>query len=388
MTNGGRVVIVGAGIAGAACARHLADQREVVWLERGGGPVAESTGHGVGMVRRLTDDPVERALGRVTRAWLGTRSDPHLTFPGAVVALAHDPTALNGAVAGVRAHGVDVRLGPAPPVCAGSAIRTWWWAPDEAMVDPRALATGLAREAVAAGATLHPGRAVTGLRRRAGRISGVDTDSGPIEADEVILAAGAWSGRLAATAGLDRPLVPLRRSVARVAAPAPAGHPWVWIDDDGLYLRPEAERGTWLVCPCDEAVDREADLRDTPSDRSRGPLTEAARALVADKLARWAPSLAAAPVVEGWSGLRTFTPDRRPLLGADADLPGLWWCAGLGGYGVTCGWAAAAAVTTWLTGGSVDWLAPSLVAPGRPMLGRFPIRPTGQAHRSVLITTR
>jgi D-arginine dehydrogenase len=374
------VVVVGAGIGGVAAAWHLARDRRVVLVERGPRPASESTGDGVGMVRRLGDDPVERVLAIRTAEWLGSLGLPSIRRLGCAVARAHEATLGHDGAAALRAAGIRVEEGPPPPILRG--VRSVWHVPDELAIEPPALCAEVARRAEQRGAELRFGVAVGGLLRRGDAVVGVQTDHGPLEADAVVLATGAWSAALAASVGLDRRLTPLRRSVLRLEAPVPSGHPWVWVDDEGLYLRPEEERGTWLVSPCDEAVDRPSG-----AGSRRAPTPEAV-ALTRSKLARWAPALADAPQVDGWSGLRTFAPDRRPMLGADPERPGLWWVAGLGGFGLTCGWAAAEAVAGWMAGDAVPWLRPETVSPARRVSGRWPIRPTGEAQRSVLIDSR
>jgi D-arginine dehydrogenase len=155
----------------------------------------------------------------------------------------------------------------------------------------------------------------------------------------------------------------------------------VWLDDVGLYVRPDGD--AWLACPCDE---RPEPAPAGPGSR-RPPAADAVR-LTDDKLARYLPALAGASWAAGWSGLRTFAPDRRPLLGPDPALPGLHWCAGLGGSGVTCAPAAGEAVATWLAGGEVPWLRASAVSPGREPLRRWPVRPDGDHRHARLIAGR
>jgi glycine/D-amino acid oxidase-like deaminating enzyme len=89
------------------------------------------------------------------------------------------------------------------------------------------------------------------------------------------------------------------------------------------------------------------------------------RAVAHDKIERLLPALADVAFTGGWTGLRTFTPDRRPLLGPDPDIAGLHWATGLGGFGVTCSLAAGEAVAGWIHGSRFDWLEPTDVAPGR-----------------------
>jgi D-arginine dehydrogenase len=66
------------------------------------------------------------------------------------------------------------------------------------------------------------------------------------------------------------------------------------------------------------------------------------------------------------------------MLGPDPALPGLHWCAGLGGFGVSCGLAAGEAVAAWLRADGVPWLDPAGVRPDRRTPGRWPLRPTGE----------
>lgn len=383
------VVIVGAGIAGWAVAWQLRGARSVIVVDRGPRPASEASGDGVGMIRRLSEDPVERALALRTARWLreaaaagGPLADSGaLRTSGALIGAAHDPTHLADAVAHLRAAGVQVDAVEAADVvprevCPAGLARAWW-IHDELLADPPALVAALAASARSVGVSSRYGVRATGIRVRDGRAIGVDTDDGPIHADQVVLAAGAWCAELARDVGLDRPLVALRRSVLTVAARPPADAPWVWVDDVGVYARPTAE--AWWVSPCDETAS-------VPSPAaSRGDPRPDAGALAAAKLARHLPGLAGAAITGGWSGLRTFATDRRPLLGEDAALPGLWWAAGLGGFGLTCGAAAGEAVATWMRGESTPWLDPRIVAPARPFPRAWAIRPTGDAEHAALV---
>ncbi|MCB9687374.1 MAG: FAD-binding oxidoreductase [Alphaproteobacteria bacterium] len=385
------VVVVGAGLAGLATAWHLAPRARVLVLDQGEQAGAEASAQNAGMVRRLGEDPYERALAVRTAAWL---SDPGEDWEGrapsrvvgAVLGLARDPQHLHDGVAHLRARGVAVAQPADPvgvaPILAGSPLTAAWWVPDERVADAWSLIQGFLAGLRRHGGALRTRTRVLGLRTDAGRVTGVDTDQGPIEAGRVLLAAGAWSAGLVAPLGLRRPLIPLRRTLVQTL-PHPASrpdHPWVWIDDEGVYARPEG--GGWLVSGCDEAVD-------PPSGGpgSRGPLDPALAALALDKIARFLPALADARVAGGWSGLRTFAPDRRPVLGEDPELAGLWWAAGLGGFGVTCGYAVGEVVATWMDGRTVDWLSPRGVSPGRAFPTRLLVRSggvigEGELHRT------
>jgi len=383
------VIIIGAGLAGSSVAAHLAPRRRVLLLEQGPQPGQEAAAQNAGMVRRLGEDPFERALAIRTAARLLelNASWPDLQpsrTTGAVMGLAHDPLHLHDAVAHLRAHGVTVESLDHPaavaPALAGARLQQTWYVADEQVADAHAIVTGLLREARAHKATVQCATTVRRIVTRAGRVAGVETDQGTIEAGAVVLAAGAWSARLAAGLGLSRPLIPIRRTILH-SDPHPLAsprHPWCWIDDVGIYARPEGEG--WLMSGCDEAADP---IPTGPG--SAGPVEPLPRAQAMDKIRQFFPPLAGARPARGWTGLRTFAPDRRPVLGADPAMEGLWWAAGLGGFGVTCSLAVGEVVAAWMVGDEVDWFEAHGVSPGRRFPGRWPIRPTGELHRPRLI---
>ena len=87
------------------------------------------------------------------------------------------------------------------------------------------------------------------------------------------------------------------------------------------YLEPEA--GGLLVSPADE----------TPSEPVRRPAEELDVALALERVAA-ATGLTLRTVRTAWAGLRTFAPDRLPVIGEDPDAPGFWWLVGQGGAGI------------------------------------------------------
>ena len=331
------------------------------------------------MVRRMGEDPYERALAMRTAERLAelhpqlARWEPS-RVTGAVLGLVDDPWHLHDAAAHLRARGVVVESVDRPeevaPMLQGSPVRQCWWLPHERVADAHALVSGFREGLVEAGSSLRCGVQVEELLVEGGRAVGVRTAAGEVRGDAVVLAAGAWSGMLAARAEVHRPLFPLRRTLLQTEAHAlSAEHPWTWIDDVGVYARPEA--GGFLLSGCDEAIDE-------PTDRpSTGPVEAEHRALALDKVERYLPALGPLRFRNGWSGLRTFAPDRRPVLGDEPCMPGLWWAAGLGGYGVTCSLAVGEAVAGWMLGDAVPWLDRAAVSPARSHMRRWAIRPTG-----------
>lgn len=316
-------------------------------IEQGDHVLAEASAQNAGMLRRLVTNAHERALARRTQARLEEwqrdghpdwRERPPFRRTGAVIALEHDSPRLEAAVADLRAAGVDIeepaaaeRARIAPALRDARLARTYWL-PADGVCDAWSLGQGLLRGAARHGATLVTARRANGLVVRAGRVVGVSTERGEHEADLVVVCTGAWAVELAASAGLVRPCVPRARHLFQSAPhPCAAGpHPWCWIDDAGLYLRPEA--GGFLLSPCDETDEWPA-----PGPGSRRPPRDAARELLSEKLLRLLPALGELALASGWVGYRSFTPTREALFGPDPELPGLAWLVGLGGSGVsTC----------------------------------------------------
>ena len=375
------VVIVGAGLAGLSLGYHLAPHRRVLVVDRGVAG-AEASSQNAGMIRELVEDPVDRALAVRSARWL---ADPGPDWPearparvtGALIPLTLDPHHLDDAVAHLRAR--DVEVLPAPPDVAPAWAQSWrtaWWVPRAQIADPQVMVRGFCRAIESHGGEVRTGVTVRGFLGNS-RIEGVATDAGPLTAEVCVIAAGAWSGLLGRLAGVARRLVPLRRSVWRTASHplANADDPWIWIDDLGLYVRPDGDR--FLVCGCDEQPE--------PEPGPTGPADPQMAAITRQRLVDTIPSIADLELTQGWSGLRTFAPDRRPLLGPDPERPGLWWLAGLGGSGVTCCAAAGEAVARWLRGETTTWLPRRPVDPGRPQLRRFPIRAQGNWAETVLL---
>ena len=356
-------VVIGAGVAGASVAWHLGG---ALVLEQGAEVAREATSQNAGMVRRLSEDPIERALAFRSWDFLEQEDWGASTRTGAVLALAHDPWHLHDAVAVLRLRGARVERGSDLEVLQGARLAEVWSLPDERVASGPRLVEGFLRTS-----TVRCGVQVQRLVVESGRVVGVETDQGAVRADRVVLAAGAWSGRLAATAGLQRRLVPVRRAVMRTTPHRLAQGPWIWLDDLGAYLRPED--GAFLVSGCDEAVDTAPE-----GPGSTGVLPDAAWTLTQDKLA-CLPALGPLEQAEGWTGLRTFAPDHRPLLGADGEVDGLWWAAGLGGFGVTCAPGVGQVVAAWMKGETVDDVLPREVAPNRLLSNRIALRPDGRA---------
>ncbi len=339
------VVIVGAGLAGTSLAWHLAGRRDVLVVEQGSQHCAEASAQNAGMVRRLVGDPTERALACRTfellqqlpsNDWQG--AEP-FTRTGSMVAVCDSDSPqrakLDRACAGLRDAGIAVAIvsgadiaALAPAFTDSPATRGYWIA-DEGVCDPHTLGSGFVRGARRQGAEFWFDTRVLSLQTSGGRVTGIVTERGVITAEHIVLATAAWTPGLVREFGITRRIRPLARHLFfsdphEFAAP---GQPWCWIEDRGVYVRPET--GGFLCSPCDET---EVPPPVGPgSKRNVDPMT---RAEAQEKLVTALPALGTVRLGQGWVGLRTFTEDRRPLVGADPDVEGLIWMTALGGSGV------------------------------------------------------
>ena len=148
------VIVVGGGLAGLSVAWHLSRDHRVLVLEQGAQPGAEASAQNAGMVRRLGEDPHERALALRTHAFLeaptGSLEGAMLSrVTGAVVGLATDPHHLHDGAAHLRAAGVRIeavdRPGEVAPILEGTRLAAAWYLPDERVADAHALVDGLLR---------------------------------------------------------------------------------------------------------------------------------------------------------------------------------------------------------------------------------------------------
>ncbi len=219
-------------------------------------------------------------------------------------------------------------------------------------IDTDLLIQNFAREARQNGATIQTGAAVTALTRDPDGIWTARTAEGEIQARIVVNASGAWADQVAGMAGVaPLGLVPNRRSMARI--PAPGGHdvsrwPMIFGVGETWYAKPDA--GALIVSPAEE---HPMEPHDAWADDM----------VLAEGLARYEERVTepVTRLISSWAGLRTFAPDRVPVIGFDPIQPGFFWLAGQGGYGFQTS-AAASALVADLIGGRAPQLDGDVVA--------------------------
>src|SRR5581483_5205643 len=249
-----QVAIVGGGILGCASAWHLARAgvRDVVVLERGELNAA-TTSQAAGLIGQLRPSAVKTAIVRQTLMDIAAFSSEglptgfHKTGSLRLALTGQRETELLEQVSRGRRLGVDVVLVSAKDVARlapGVSVpdnRVAAWLPGDGYAEPYTLASAYAAAARALGVRFLTGREVTAIATRGGRATGVVTAAGAVEAETIVVAAGAWTAPLAAAAGAGAPVYPVRHQ-AWVTAPMPwvsPAFPVIRIPDRWAYLRPE-----------------------------------------------------------------------------------------------------------------------------------------------------
>ncbi|KUN22137.1 FAD-dependent oxidoreductase [Streptomyces antibioticus] len=357
------VVVVGAGMAGAACALYAARAGlDVTVVDRG--PVAGgTTGAGEGNLLVSDKEPgpeLELAL-LSQRLWAELAAEPGLGAafeyePKGGVVVASTPeglTALEGFAAGQRAAGVEaVSVAPdqlrelepyLTPDTAGGVLY-----PQDAQVMPTLAAAHLLR---ASRARLLTGWNVIDVPRGAdGAVRGVRTDRGEIHAPTVVNAAGTWGGELAALVGVHLPVLP-RRGFVLVTEPLPrrVRHK-VYAAD---YVADVASDSAALqTSPVVEGTAAGPVLIGASRERigfDRSFSLPAVRALAAGAT-RLFPFLADVRAMRTYLGFRPYMPDHLPAIGPDPRVPGLVHACGHEGAGIGLGTGTGQLIAQVLSG--------------------------------------
>ena len=229
--------------------------------------------------------------------------------------------------------------------------------PTDGIVDIHSLLSDLLAEARHAGFEIITDCACESLILEGSVVRGVRTIHGEVGARIIVDAAGAWAGCVGRESA-PLPLKRLRRHlfISGDSGLLPRTAPLVWDLDAGYYVRPEG--AGLLLCPCDE----------TEYPPGIPEVGAEAEDLLVDKLLKHAPGLADISLRGNWACLRTFAPDRRPIIGWDPDIDGLFHVSGLGGFGMTTSLAVGDIASTLICGGVVDWIEAGSFSASRDVL--------------------
>ncbi len=356
------VLIVGGGIAGASLGAAIANERNVLMVESESHCGFHSTGrsaafwlesYGGATVAQLStasrdflESPPE---GFCEHGFLRTRGDLHISrgalpeLPEGIATRVVEREELERMVPGLRP---EWKRGLFEPGCAD--------------IDVAALHSAYLRQFRKLG-----GEVATDSRLASGTwrdsVWQVRLENGSeVRAATIVNAAGAWADEVALACGA-KPLgiAPKRRTMVQLRVGRSGLRELPLVDDSEgtFYFKGEGDRTIWLS-PHDE-IDTD------PCDAAAEEIDVALAIDRFEKVVDW-PIEA---VERKWAGLRSFAPDRVPVYGFDGDVPGFFWCAGQGGFGIQTAPAAALMAAALLLGkppdAMVEHIDPAPFLPGR-----------------------
>jgi 4-methylaminobutanoate oxidase (formaldehyde-forming) len=365
MRDRARVVIVGAGIAGASTAYHLAQLgwRDVVVVEQGA-LVSGTTSHAPGLVGQLRTSPalmkmllysVSLYRGLSLDGVAGFQGEGSLRVASSKVRFAQFRRlhALAGSV-GLEAHLLDaaeaVRLFP---LMSPAGVEGGLYLPGDGSASAPVLAGALINEAQARGVEFRPNTRVRGFDLAGGRVRGLETSAGRVATETVVVCAGIWSPRLGGLAGVALPLTPMQHQYAETEPlPELAGKtvPNLRDPDNLVYLR---QKGRSLVFGGYERDPRPLAVEEIP--QRPDPTVLAFDAAHFEPLRRGAaarvPAVGTAGLARAVNGLESFTIDGEFLLGPSPAVGGFWAACGFCAHGVSGGGGVGKVVAEWIVNG-------------------------------------
>ena len=362
-----RIIIIGAGIAGASTAYYLTRRGvgNIRILEKEKLAGTHSSGLNAAILRTMIPEPLLNRLACESAEFYlnpptGFSSEPLVDKTGIFLAASKGNEAvLQGWCAdnpetGMEQIPVERVYERIPDLARGLGMATW--KADDGVMDIHAILQGFLRGAVRSGAEFCAGVQFLGLRTQNSRITGVETSAGFMEACKVVVANGAWASVAETFGGCGLPFIPYRRHLLVTEAPSPVNprQPVAWIAGEEFYFRPES--GGLLMCGCDAAAvaPEQGEIPD-PIQLER----------IAAKASRWLPRFSDARIIKAWAGMRTFVPDDQFVIGADPRLDGLYWVGGLGGHGVVCAPLVGFIAADWVVDGGSAHPAAAAFSPER-----------------------
>ena len=367
------VVIIGAGIAGASIAWHLTEAgcQDVVLLERETALGRGSTGKSMGSVRAqfATEVNIQMSLYSIPffasfRERVGADSGYQPQgYLFCATTEAHEET-LRANQARQQALGLKevfwldaAAIARLVPPLRTDDIRGGAFCPIDGFVDPYSVMNGFLDSAVARGVRLERGAEVTGLRPGV-VVAGATTYS----ARAIVIAAGAWSPRVAALAGLDLPVQPLRRMLVPTESRGeiPETCPMTIDMATGFHFRPEG-RGLLLAWN---------DPEETPGYKTA--FDPAFLEKILTRAAERVPSMATVEVnpKRAWAGLYEMSPDHHAILGPAPECPNIYYATGFSGHGVMHSPATGKILADLLLEGSTSLIDASVLSAARFQQGR------------------
>jgi sarcosine oxidase subunit beta len=369
------IVIIGGGVMGASAAYHLArcGIKNVVLLEKEDLFGTGATGRCAGGVRYQfsTDINIKlsiESLPMLERFKEEIGQDVNYRPCGYLLVATSEKDA------GVFRHNVQLQnsLGVQTRLLSGDEVRArlplmkfedavaGTFNQKDGLVDPNSVVAGYISASQKIGVRALTRAEVTGIRLSGGEVEAVESTRGVIQTRAVLNAAGPWAGRIGQMAGIDIPIVPIRRQWFTTSAlkEIPEDFPFVIDFGQSLYFHRE---GQGLLIGMsnqqeqpgfDQSVDEEFEFANLEAAIERMPLLEGASR------------------ASHWAGLYEVTPDAHPIFGGSA-VKGFSICAGFSGHGFMHGPVAGKLMTEYILDGTFSTVDVSTLDLARFAEGRL-----------------
>lgn len=349
------IVVIGAGMAGASVAAHLAKHASVRLLEMERQPGYHSTGRSAAVFFEHYGNATVRALTRASREFFIA---PDVDFTAAtllkpravlMIARTNQAEALSrflASAAGGRA--IEIKTAQEAqslhPLLRSDDLWGGVYIKNAGDIEVHELHQGYLRLLHSRRGALTTDAQVMHLDRSRGAWT-VSTAQDSFRAEVVVNAAGPWADQIGKLADAVNVGLQPRKRTACLIKPPPGDvvHDWpMLVDaDEEFYLKPDA--GMLLLSPADETICEPCDAQADDLDI----------AIAVDRIER-ATTLNVTRVTHKWAGLRSFVKDRSPVVGFDPRQPDFFWHAALGGYGIQTAPALSRAAAALVLGKSID----------------------------------
>ncbi len=351
------VCVVGAGLVGCSTAYQLAKRgADVLVLERAW-VGAGSSSRGMGGIRHQFTDAADVALVRasvpVFRELGAFEQRGYLFIAQTEAGMAE----LRAGTDALRALGVDARtldrteIANIVPGIHSDDLFGGRIGVEDGYGDPKAVLARLVEEAKRLGVRFAEEQNVVAIGVRNGHITEVESTSLRVVAGSVLVSCGAWTADVLATCGVDVPIWPYRRQLARAGPfPALARIPMTIEWESGLHFRPSGEDQLFAM----PNLRRDGSLEKGPEGRQpAAPMIVDPRALAwtRERAARRHAAFADLTFAESWACYYEMTPDDHPILSAIPAVEGLYVAAGFSGHGFMQSPAVGMAMAELLTAG-------------------------------------
>ena len=362
-----RAVIIGGGVVGCSIAYHLGKLgwTDVVLLERKQ-LTCGTTWHAAGLIAQLRATQNMTRLAKYSQElYFGLEEETGVATGfkrnGSITVALTDERMeeLRRSAAMARAFGVEIdEISPSdiqsryPGLAVDDAVGGVWL-PKDGQADPVNITQALAKGARNYGAKIIQGVKVTDIHQTDGRVTGVMTDQGPIEADYVVNAGGMWAREIGAMAGVAVPLHACEHFyiVTEGIDGLTSNLPVLRVPDECAYYKEDAGK---ILLGAFEPNSKPWGMNGIPEDFEFDSLPEDFDHFepILERAVERLPVLAEAGIQTFFNGPESFTPDDRYILGEAPELQNFFVAAGFNSVGIQSAGGAGMVLAEWMDTGN------------------------------------